>query len=165
MPSSAPVCPVPTEQQPINEYQELNESWFFRWATFDLTRFVKPILILWLLSWVIAGPVAAVSFPMAKHPAQFLLFGSAGAMIIPILALVRLYLGWVYICDRLSQATVFYEESGWYDGQVWTKPEEVLQRDNLIVTYQIKALLQRLKLTFGVIALLFLVGGSVWIFL
>jgi len=50
-----------------------------------------------------------------------------------LLALVRLYLGW-YMCDRLISPTIFYEESGWYDGQTWTKPSEVLQR--LIVTYK-----------------------------
>jgi hypothetical protein len=26
---SVSTCPVPTEQQPVNEYQELKESWFF----------------------------------------------------------------------------------------------------------------------------------------
>ncbi|MBI4781334.1 MAG: CGLD27 family protein [Oscillatoriophycideae cyanobacterium NC_groundwater_1537_Pr4_S-0.65um_50_18] len=165
MPSSAPVCPVPTEQQPINEYQELKESWFFRWATLNLQGFIKPIIVLWLASWLIAGPVAATSFHLSKHPAQFFIFGAAGAMVIPLLALLRLYLGWVYVCDRLSNATIFYEESGWYDGQEWTKPEEVLQRDNLIVNYQLKSLLQRLKLTFGVIAALFILGGVLWMFL
>jgi len=165
MPSSAPVCPVPTEQQPINEYQELQESWFFRWATLDLQSFIKPIIILWLVSWLVSGPVAATSFHVTQHPAQFLLFGAAGAMVIPFLALLRLYLGWAYVCDRLSKATIFYEESGWYDGQEWTKPEEVLQRDNLIVHYQLKSLLQRLKLTFGAIAALFILGGILWMFL
>lgn len=162
MKPSAPVCPVPAEQQPINEYQELRESWFFRWATLDLRGYVQPIVVLWAMSWLVAGPVAVVSFPLAKHPMQFFLFGAAGAALLPILALLRLYLGWVYVRDRLSQAQVFYEESGWYDGQVWVKPDEVLQRDRLIVTYQIQSILDRLRWTFGVIALLFLGGGVVW---
>ncbi|NJO39295.1 MAG: CGLD27 family protein [Cyanobacteria bacterium CRU_2_1] len=161
---SVPVCPVPAEQQPINEYQELRESWFFRWATLNLWSYLKPIFILWGVSWLISAPVAATSFTPAKHSIQFFLFGASGAMIIPTLALVRLYLGWVYVRDRLAQPIVFYEESGWYDGQVWTKPDEVLQRDRLIVTYQIQSILQRLKLTFGAILLLFLVGSIIWQF-
>jgi hypothetical protein len=165
MNSSAPVCPVPVEQQPINEYQDLNESWFFRWATLKLPSYLKPVLILWSLSWLVSGPVAASSFPIAKYPMQFFLSGAVGAMIIPGLALLRLYLGWVYVRDRLSQAEVFYEESGWYDGQVWIKPEEVLQRDRLIVTYQIQSILKRLRLTFAVLAVLFLGSGLIWIFL
>lgn len=165
MPSSAPVCPVPTEQQPINEYQQLRESWFFRWATLGVWAYLKPIVILWSLSWIISGPVAATSFSPAKHPAQFLLFGAAGAVVIPILTLLQLYLGWVYVRNRLSQPVVPYEESGWYDGQIWTKPAEVLQRDRLIVTYQIQSMLNRLQWTFGAIGLLFAIGGIVWQFL
>lgn len=162
MSSSAPVCPVPTEQQPINEYQELRNSWFFRWATLDLWGYVKPILILWSISWLVSGPVAAASFAPAKHLAQFLLFASMGAFVLPLLALVQLYLGWVYVRDRLAQPIVPYEESGWYDGQVWAKPEEVLQRDRLIVTYQIQSILDRLKLTFSMMALLLLGSVVVW---
>jgi hypothetical protein len=165
MKSSAPVCPVPFEQQPINEYQDLRESWFFRWATLDLRSYLVPIAVLWGLSWLLSAPVAAVSFPLAKYPLQFGLSGAAGASVIPALALLRLYLGWIYVRDRLSKETVFYEESGWYDGQTWIKPEEVLQRDRLIVTYQIQPILQRLKRTFGLLLLVFLGGSFVWSFL
>jgi hypothetical protein len=165
MPSSAPVCPVPSEQQPINEYQELRESWFFRWARLNTVGFIKPIVLLWLVNWIVAGPVAAVSFPIAKSPTQFFLLGAAGALLIPTLTLLRLYLGWIYICNRLSDPTVFYEESGWYDGQVWTKPAEVMQRDKLIVDYELKSLLKRLKVTFGVIAALYGLGAVVWVVL
>lgn len=159
---SASICPVPTEQQPINEYQELKESWFFRWATLGLWAYVKPVVILWGLSWIVSGPVAAASFSMAKHPTQFFLLGAAGALVLPALALLRLYLGWIYVRDRLSQPTVAYEESGWYDGQVWIKPDEVLQRDQLIVTYQIQSILTRLKFTFGIMTILCLMGGAIW---
>jgi hypothetical protein len=162
MRSSAPVCPVPAEQQPINEYQGLKESWYFRWATLGIRGYLKPFIVLWLLSGTITAPVAAASFSIAKDPAHFLLSAAVGAMLLPLLALLRLYLGWMYVSDRLSQETVFYEESGWYDGQVWTKPEEVLQRDRLIVTYQIQSILKRLKLTFGMMALLLFVGAIVW---
>ncbi|MEB3357153.1 MAG: CGLD27 family protein [Synechococcales bacterium] len=162
MNSPASVCPVPAEQQPINEYQDLKESWFFRWASLDLPDYLKPMLVLWGLSWVVVGPVAAVSFPVSRFPLQFALSGAAGACIIPILALVRLYLGWVYIGDRLGRETIFYEESGWYDGQTWTKPPEVLQRDRLIVAYQIKPMLVRLRRTLGIIGLGLLLEAIAW---
>jgi Conserved in the green lineage and diatoms 27 len=165
MKSSTPVCPVPTEQQPLNEYQELQESWFFRWATLKGVGYWKPIAILWAVGLVFSSPVATVSFPMAKYPLQFGLSAGAGALVLPALALVRLYLGWMYVRDRLSKAEIFYEESGWYDGQVWTKPEEVLQRDRLIVSYEIQSLLKRLYLTFGGLGLLLLGGSLLWIVL
>lgn len=165
MKSSVPVCPVPTEQQPINEYQDLKESWFFHWATLDLRGYLTPIVVLWVLSWLISAPVAAVSFPIAKYPVHFLLSGAAGGAVIPALALLRLYLGWNYVHDRLCKETIFYEESGWYDGQTWKKPNDVLQRDRLIVMYQIQPILRRLKRTFGFLVLLFVSGGVAWNFL
>jgi hypothetical protein len=165
MKPSTSVCPVPLEQQPINEFQELRESWFFRWVTLDLRGYLKPILILWLLSWLLVDPVVSISFPFAKYPVRFLLTGAAGSSILPVLALLRLWLGWNYVRDRLLKPEIFYEESGWYDGQTWKKPEEVLQRDRLIVVYQIQPLLKRLHRTFGIMALLLFAGSLAWTFI
>jgi len=39
--------------------------------------------------------------------------------------------GWSYVGDRLLSAVIPYEESGWYDGQMWVKPPEV---SNLFVS-------------------------------
>jgi hypothetical protein len=44
-----------------------------------------------------------------------------------------------------------YEESGWYDGHVWRKPEEVLNRDRLIMDYQVKPILQRVRNTLALL--------------
>lgn len=162
MKSSLSACPVPHEQQPLNEYRELQESGFFRWATLDASQYFRRIIWIWLWSWAIAGPVAAASFSPAKHPAQFFLAGAAGASLFLALALLRLYLGWSYVHSRLSSATVFYEESGWYDGQSWSKPLEVLAQDQLVVTYQVQPVLRRIKRTFAALAIALLVGGLMW---
>lgn len=157
------VCPVPLEQQPIHEYQSLRESWFYRWATGNLRGFVQPIVLLWALSWLVTGPIAAVSFRPFKAPFLFGLSASLGALVIPTLALVQLYLGWRYVRHRLHAATIPYEESGWYDGQTWTKPEEVVARDRLIVEYQIKPILTRLHRTFTAIAIGLGLGAITWL--
>lgn len=162
MDSSVSVCPVPDEQQPINQYQELQESWFFSWVTLDLKNYIMKLAWIWGWSWLVAGPLAAASFTPQKYLVHFLMCGAAGAGFFVVLTLLRLYLGWSYICDRLSSETIFYEESGWYDGQTWTKPPSVLTRDRLIVSYQIQPILQRLKRTSGILAL-FVAGGSlIW---
>lgn len=165
MESSVSVCPVPYEQQPLNEYYELKSSGFFRSCTLALREYVTKLAWIWSGSWLVAGPVAAASFAPHKFTAQFILCGAAGASVVVVLALVRLYLGWSYVCKRLVSPTIFYEESGWYDGQTWAKPKEVLTRDRLIVTYQIQPILKRLERTFGGLALLLVAGGVVWNFL
>ncbi len=165
MESSVFACPVPHEQQPLNEYEELKSSWFFRYCTLEWREYITKIAWIWCWSWLIAGPVAAASFAPYKYAAQFILCGAAGASLGLVLALVRLYLGWSYVRERLISPTIFYEESGWYDGQTWMKPVEVLTRDRLIVTYQVQPILQRLQQTFTVLTLLLLSGGLVWNFL
>ena len=160
--SSVSFCPVPTEQQPIHEYQQLKDSWFFRWAKLELGDYGLKLAWVWGLSWLIAGPVAAASFAPHQHLVQFILAGGAGAGVFLILVLLRLYLGWSYVRDRLSQETIGYEESGWYDGQTWTKPPEVLSRDRLIVSYQVQPILQRLQRTLGIIAILIISGSLLW---
>jgi hypothetical protein len=160
--SSVPNCPVPTEQQPLNEYEELKTSWLFRDSTLNWREYITKMVWIWGFSWLLAGPVAAASFAPQKQIAHFILCGAAGASVGVVLALVRLYLGWFYVRDRLYSPTVFYEESGWYDGQTWTKPQEILTRDRLIVTYEIKPILQRLQFTFAGLAGMFLIGTIVW---
>ncbi|MCD8485279.1 CGLD27 family protein [Oscillatoria amoena NRMC-F 0135] len=162
MESSVSACPVPSEQQPLNEYKTLSESWFFSWGTLGLKRYLTKLTCIWSFSWLISGPVAAASFPIAKHPVSFFLWGTLGANILLTLVLLQLYLGWAYVSDRLNRPAICYEESGWYDGQIWTKTPEVLVQDRLIATYQIQPILKRLRWTFAGLAGSFCFGGLVW---
>ncbi|NEP01849.1 MAG: CGLD27 family protein [Symploca sp. SIO2E9] len=163
--SSVSICPVPDEQQPINEYQQLNQSWFFSWVKLELQGYIIKLAWVWGWSWLIVGPMAAASFAPNKNTGQFLLCGSAGAGIFVLLCLLRLYLGWSYVRDRLFQEIIFYEESGWYDGQNWTKPPETLARDRLVVSYQITPIMRRLRRTFGIVLIVVFGGGVIWNFL
>lgn len=154
-------CPVPPEQQPINEYEQLKESWFFGWTAEGWLVYLRKLTWVWGISWFVTGPVSAASFPPGKYPVAFFLGGAAGAMFFVALVLLRLYLGWKYVSDRLQSPTIAYEESGWYDGQSWTKTSEILTRDRLIVNYQIQPILTRLQQSFLAIALWFLMTGII----
>ncbi|MGK7876288.1 MAG: CGLD27 family protein [Xenococcaceae cyanobacterium] len=161
--SSVEFCPVPIEQQPINEYEQLKDSWFFRWATFEQLGYLRKLAWVWVWGWIIVGPIAAASFPPQKAPVLFGLSGAVGAGWLMALVLLRLYLGWSYVGDRLKAEKVFYEESGWYDGQVWQKPPEILTRDRLIVSYQVEPILERLKRTSAILAVLVGSGSLIWL--
>ncbi|MGB3403862.1 MAG: CGLD27 family protein [Microcoleaceae cyanobacterium] len=160
---SISICPVPLEQRPANEYQELRESWFFSWVTLPLPQYVKKLAWVWGLSWLIVGPVAAASFPPTKKLLPFLLTSEIGASFLLTLVLIRLYLGWTYIRSRLNSPTIFYEESGWYDGQTWVKTPEFLAQDQLIFTYQVHPMFQRLRRTFYGLVGCIAVGGLILI--
>lgn len=155
MSNSSSFCPVPKEQQPINEYQELQESWFFSWAKLAPTKYIAKLVWVGVWSSIVTAPLSAASFPIAKHPVQFAVCAIAGSLIVVALTGIRLYLGWIYIKNRLYGETIFYEESGWYDGQNWLKTPEILNRDRLLVAYEIKPILQRIQMTF--IALLIII--------
>ncbi|MGK7928623.1 MAG: CGLD27 family protein [Spirulina sp.] len=161
--SSISFCPVPEEQQPLNEYEQLKESWLFNWAVQTPLKYIRKLAWVWGLGWLVAGPIASSSFPPGKYPLNFTLAAAGGSLIFVVLLLFRLYSGWSYICDRLYRETVTYEESGWYDGQIWEKPAAVLQRDRLVVTYQVKPVLHRLKKTLAVLAAFVALGSVTWI--
>jgi hypothetical protein len=156
---SPSVCPVPEDQRPLNEYRTLADSWFFKWATLEPIGYLKPLVLIWLGSLLISGPVSAASFFPTKHPLEFSFWAGLGALILPLLAVVRLYLGWIYIRKRLFATKVFYEESGWYDGQTWEKTPDVLDQDRLIAVYEVQPILHRMELTIGAIALIYVLAG------
>lgn len=155
-------CPVPNDQQPMNEYQELKATWLFSDCTRDWSAYLRKMAWIGGFCWLIAAPVTAASFSPYKQLPHFILCSLAGASIGVILALVHLYLGWSYLRDRLFNSVIFYEESGWYDGQAWTKPQELITRDRLIVSYEIKPIIQRLQITFAGLAVLLFVGTVIW---
>ena len=161
--SSVEFCPVPQEQQPIYEYQQMQDSWFSGWATLEYVDYGKKLS--WVGFWglVLASPIAAASFHPFEYPIQFVICSVLGSCFLLTLVLSRLYIGWVYIRDRLNDHKIFYEESGWYDGQVWLKPTNMLNRDRLIVTYEIAPILQRLRRSFWIVGGLVLISGLGWL--
>lgn len=160
---SSAYCPVPKEQQPINEYQELQNSWFFSWGKIELPKYLAKLLWIWGFSCLLTAPVAASSFPFAKYPDRFTICTAGGGLIFVALVAIRLYLGWMYVKNRLNSEIISYEESGWYDGQTWTKTPEILTRDRLLVSYEIQPILKRIQLTFVAMMGALLVGFCWWI--
>lgn len=141
-------CPVPRDQQPIQELKQLQEMFLFDWATMPVPSFAGKLAAAWLGFFLLLGlPVSAVTFDLHKELLQCLTAASAGSSFIVTVLVWRLYLGWQHVGDRLISATVEYEETGWYDGQVWVKTPQVLMRDRLMSNYTVKPALARLKRT------------------
>lgn len=150
-------CPVPPEQRPLREYEQLADSWFFRRAQ-TRTSLVTSLLICWLGVVPLALVVAGGSVVLRHHPTQLLLSGGAAAMVLPVLLLLRQWLGWSYVHRRLVSERVEYEESGWYDGQVWEKPLSWRQQDLLVARHQVSPVLVRLQRSIAITTALLLMG-------
>lgn len=138
-------CPVPAEQQPLREYQQLLTSWFFVWPSASAPALLRPLAVAWLLALLPALLVASGSYALRHHPLPLLLAAVVVALLLPLLLLVRQWLGWSYVRQRLVSERVEYEESGWYDGQVWEKPLAWRQRDLLVVRHQLQPVMERLR--------------------
>ncbi|KAJ4952633.1 hypothetical protein NE237_029465 [Protea cynaroides] len=142
-------CPVPVDQQPVKEYQSLAASSFFSWAVGDESAYFSRLFLTGAsFSLFIGLPVAwfGVVHPELK-PLSCVLGAASSGLTVVTLAVLRMYLGWAYVGNRLLSATVDYEETGWYDGQIWVKTAEVLARDRLLGSYSVKPVLSRLKFT------------------
>nr|QCI06200.1 hypothetical protein [Dicranema revolutum] len=136
-------CPVPFDQQPLNEYFALKKSCFFAWSIFSNLKYIKIICIMFICLLILLCPLAFLI--NTNYILQIILYDLLLVTFIFILIFTRLYLGWSYIIKRLMSATVFYEESGWYDGQVWVKPVEYLTKDRLIGLYEVNPFIVRVK--------------------
>lgn len=152
------LCPVPPEQRPIQEYQQLCSSWFFAWASGSGLDLARPLAVAWLLALLPALLIASGSFALRGQPSLLVINSAVLALVLPLLLLVRQWLGWTHLRQRLQAESVVYEESGWYDGQVWIKPEAWRERDLLVARHQVAPVLQRLRRGTWLILLLALAG-------
>ena len=139
------VCPVPYDQQPINEYYSLKNSCFFAWSTLSFYKYLLNILIILFVSFICCLPLTLSIISFKKHFFISCLVNLNLANFLLILIFLRLYLGWSYVVKRLVSASIFYEESGWYDGQIWIKNTDSLTQDRLIGTYEVMPLINRVK--------------------
>ena len=150
-------CPVPREQQPTNEFIELSKSIIFSWPK------TKKALILvlskfWLAAFVLFLGISSGSIYFKTSVIKYILISFFSSLTIPLLISIKLYLGWNHVFKRLNSERVEYEESGWYDGQVWEKPLVLKEKETLIASIEVKPILKNLIQIFSIILVLALSG-------
>jgi hypothetical protein len=139
-------CPVPKYQRPLTEYNDLKNSFTFSWTKQESYSFGKTVSIFLVILIFFTSLIVTTNHDWEKNETRSLVEISSSALGIFTLWILRLYLGWKYIYNRLMNATVTYEESGWYDGQTWIKTNEVLLQDRLVGTYEVLPIINRLRL-------------------
>ena len=150
-------CPVPKEQQPTNEFIELSKSNIFSWP-----KTKKSLIIVlfkfWLGTFILFLVISSGSIYFKTYILKYILLSFFSSLSIPFLISLRLYLGWNHVFKRLNSECVEYEESGWHDGQVWTKPLVLKERESLIASNEVKPILENLIQIFSIISVLVLSG-------
>ena len=150
-------CPVPREQQPTNEFIELSKSIIFSWPK-TKKSLILVLVKFWLGSFVFFIVIGSVSIYFKTSILKYILLSFFSSLSIPLLISIRLYLGWDHIFKRLISEKIEYEESGWYDGQVWIKPLVLKEKESLIASIEVKPILKNLIQTLSIILVLALSG-------
>ena len=150
-------CPVPRDQQPTTEFIELSESIIFSWPKTKKSLIIVLIKF-WVFSFVLFILISSGSIYFKSSLLKYILLSFFSSLSIPLLISIRLYLGWKHIFNRLISEKVEYEESGWYDGQVWEKPLVLKEKESLIASIEVKPILKNLIQIFSIISVLALSG-------
>ena len=150
-------CPVPREQQPTNEFIELSKSMIFSWPK-TKKSLIFVLIKFWAASFFLFLIISSGSIYFKTSVLKYILLSFFSSLSIPLLINLRLYLGWNHVFKRLTSERVEYEESGWYDGQVWIKPLVLKEKESLIASIEVKPILKNLIQISSIISLLVLSG-------
>jgi len=150
-------CPVPREQQPTNEFIELSKSIIFSWPK-TKKSLITVLIKFWVGSFFLFLVISSGSIYFKTSLLKYILLSFFSSLSIPFLISIKLYLGWNHVFKRLTSESVEYEESGWYDGQVWIKPLFLKEKESLIASMEVKPILKNIIQIFSIILVLALSG-------
>ncbi len=139
------ICPVPLNQRPLNEFNSIRNSWIISWPFLERSIFYRKLIFSWLFVTPVSLTISYGSDYLKNNIFELLFISFTASLAFPILLLIRQWLSWVYIYKRLNSENIEYEESGWYDGQIWEKPIDWRAKDLLIAQHQIKPILNHLE--------------------
>ena len=152
-----PNCPVPKDQQPTNEFIELSKSKIFSLPKSRKT-FSFILIKYWIGTFIIFLAISSGSVYFETSTLRYILLSFFSSLSFPFLFSLRLYLGWNHIFKRLTSEKIEYEESGWYDGQIWIKPSNLKEKELLIALLEVKPILKNLIQTISLITITALFG-------
>tara|TARA_B100000965_G_scaffold47463_1_gene34771 strand:+ start:343 stop:840 length:498 start_codon:yes stop_codon:yes gene_type:complete len=139
------MCPVPLKQRPLNEFNSIRNSWIISWPLLEKGIFYRNLIYSWIMITPISLIISYGSNYLKNNIFDLIYTSLTASLLFPALLLSRQWLSWIYIYKRLISENIEYEESGWYDGQVWEKPIDWRSKDLLIAQHQVKPILDHLR--------------------
>ena len=150
-------CPVPRDQQPTNEFIELSKSKIFSWPKTKRSLIIV-LFKFWVFTFLLFLIIFSGSIYFNQYIYKYILISIFTSLSLPLLVSIRLYLGWHHVFKRLNSEKVEYEETGWYDGQVWIKPLNLKEKESLIASNEVKPILKNIIQISSIILTLALSG-------
>lgn len=148
------LCPIPDDQKPINEYIDLKENQFFNWTLFSDRFYNKKLFEVFVFSFFLISGLG-FNFQIENFE-KWILSNLLSSLLILLSILFIIFLRWTDIKKKFNEARIFYEESSWFDSQIWDKPFFLIKNDKLIFNQKINPILHRLKKSLIIVLLLFL---------
>jgi hypothetical protein len=140
------LCPVPETQKPINEYIGLKENFLTNWTTLNKDKYYKKIInfYIFFFSFSCFFTFPNLSFS-GKNFFNYLIVNLLISNSLLLILFLTLYVNWYQIKSRFEVSRLVYEESSWYDSQIWEKPFLLIKNDKLLKTQKIQPIIQRLS--------------------
>jgi hypothetical protein len=141
------LCSIPDDQKIINEYIKIKKNDFFNWTSFSSLNYKKQFFFFYL-SFVLFFLPLFISFLNF-----FLSFKILSLCFLLFLFLV--FFRWIDISQNFQKSRLLYEESSWFDTQIWEKEYFLIKKDRLINTQKLKPVIRRIFRTLLLLSFLF----------
>ena len=151
------LCPVPKEQQPTNEFIELSKSKIFSWPK-SKKLLTLVLFCFWIGTFILFLIISSGSVYFKTSILKYATISLFSSLSVPLFISIRLFLGWNHVFKRLISEKVEYEESGWYDGQIWIKPLNIKEKESIIASLEVKPILKNIIQILSIIIVLILSG-------
>jgi hypothetical protein len=139
------LCPIPEEQKPINQYIGLKENLLTSWTTLSTKKYQQKILFLYSITFLFISLFQLYSFQSFSYFFDWIvenLFLTTNFLLFLFLIILS---RWIQIQNQFNQARFFYEETSWYDGQIWEKPFLLIKNDKLISSQKMTPIIKRIQ--------------------
>jgi hypothetical protein len=156
------LCSIPEDQKPISQYIELKENETINWTSFSFLKYKYKLIFIYsfllcLVTFFQFSTEFNISLSFFGNLKVFIKVFVESIKISSYLFLVYFFIiltRWKELSNRFRTSSLFYEESSWFDGQIWGKSFFILKNDRLLLFQKILPILKRITKSFIFIFLL-----------
>lgn len=151
---------VPVDMQPANEWMQLKQEFLFDWPLLSIPEFAARLSgVFAFFAFIISLPIASDTYSQPEEIGFRLLATVIGGMSVTLALVLRFLAGYSFVANRLAAEAVYFETDerrpkselglkrlGYQKrGEMWIKPQEIVNRDRLMCEYSVRPVEKRLQ--------------------